>query len=153
MYAALPDLKVYLEMLDPATRVNFKVSDDGHYLSSSIVLGCMVRANEAGLAGLKNVVSLDAATMKPVGQRGVEGKLYLATQVDGSSNCHILSVGHDGNESFESWYNFISPVHKIVRKAIAEVQLEEEVSTRTTRDFISDGSPPWKQGRNGRARS
>ena len=134
VYAGLPHFKVYLEYLDPDTRFQFHVRD-GFYDRCTIVPGSLIRANK--VPGLKPVVSLDAATPKPLGEMGVEGKLYIATMVDGASKTHVAAIGHDGNESEESWYHFLSLLQASMRVATAHPEMADEgLSTRARTAFL-----------------
>eukprot|EP00949_MAST-11_sp_MAST-11-sp1_P002648 g2648.t1 len=128
VYAGLPHFKVYLEYLDQDTRFQFHVRD-GFYDRCIIIPGSIIRANK--VPGLKPVISLDAATPKPLGEMRVEGKLYIATMVDGASKTHVAAIGHDGNESEESWYHFLSLLQASMRVATAHPEMADEgLSTR-----------------------
>ena len=145
LYAILPALARYLEVLDPQTEVAWETGAGEVYESMVIISGAAKRA--ASGPGLVPVLSVDAAGMKGIGDRFPEGKMYLATMTDGSKKVHIVGAGHGGNESAKYWTSFLAPVIKAVDPVpdAGEAQASEgggsKRSTRSMRSSSSSRSP------------
>ena len=69
-----------MEALDPQTQVLWETGPGEVYESMVIISGAAKRA----ASGLLPVLSVDAAGMKGIGDRFPEGKIYLATMIDGA---------------------------------------------------------------------
>ena len=74
------------------------------YESMVIIPGAARRSASA----LLPVISVNAAAMKGIGDRFPEGKMYLATMLDGSKKFHVVGAGLGGNESTKYWTSFWS---------------------------------------------